>query len=390
MGVKGVMIDVWWGLTELSPQTYRFDGYLRVAELARARGLHLQPIMSFHRCGGNVNDDCNITLPAWALSAAREHSLFYQDQWGYQNEEVLSLSADYMRVFASASGSLRTGLSVYEDFMRAFAKAFSGYLSDGTIDNVQVGLGPAGELRYPSYPSARWTYPGVGAFQAFDPQMLQSLRSAAKAAGHAEWNSPPTDAGSYNSTPSTTAFFKTGYSTDYGRFFLDWYQGQLMQHGKDLLKSAISIFGSTSVAGKIAGIHWWYGDNSHAAELTAGYYNANGNDAYEDFAQMMDTAHFDFTCLEMTDAAQAGCNCNSKPEELVRQAIDAVRHYDGIMAAENALNTYSQEGYDQILNQLRYGKGYLKAFTYLRLSSTLFEAKNWDLFVKFVADAAAV
>ncbi len=57
------------------------------------------------------------------------------------------------------------------------------------ITEVTVGLGPAGELRYPSYPEGdgRWRFPGVGEFQCFDAYMMASLQSAAEAAGHPEW-----------------------------------------------------------------------------------------------------------------------------------------------------------------------------------------------------------
>lgn len=48
--------------------------------------------------------------------------------------------------------------------MNAFASKMSSFINDGTIDNIQVGTGPCGELRYPSYPSAKWTFPGIGAF----------------------------------------------------------------------------------------------------------------------------------------------------------------------------------------------------------------------------------
>ena len=157
--------------------------------------------MSFHRCGGNVGDNVDIPLPSWALSVARSNRLLYEDQWGYQNEEYISAGADYEKVFPGPNGN-RTPLQMYKDFMSAFASAASSYISDGTIDNIQVGAGPCGELRYPSYPSAKWSYPGVGAFQCWNPIMLADFQSAAKSAGHSEWTSPPTDAGNYNSTPS--------------------------------------------------------------------------------------------------------------------------------------------------------------------------------------------
>ena len=35
--------------------------------------------------------------------------------------------------------------------MNAFASKMQSFVNDGTIDNVQVGTGPCGEARYPSY-----------------------------------------------------------------------------------------------------------------------------------------------------------------------------------------------------------------------------------------------
>ena len=40
------------------------------------------------------------------------------------------------------------------------------FFLDGTITEIEVGLGACGELRYPSYPETRgWKYPGIGEFQ---------------------------------------------------------------------------------------------------------------------------------------------------------------------------------------------------------------------------------
>ena len=42
----------------------------------------------------------------------------------------------------------------------------SDFLESGLIVDIEVGLGPAGELRYPSYPGNQgWLYPGIGEFQ---------------------------------------------------------------------------------------------------------------------------------------------------------------------------------------------------------------------------------
>ena len=57
------------------------------------------------------------------------------------------------------------------------------------ITEVTIGLGPAGELRYPAYPEGdgRWRFPGVGEFQCYDSYMLQHLALSAATAGHPEW-----------------------------------------------------------------------------------------------------------------------------------------------------------------------------------------------------------
>lgn len=40
------------------------------------------------------------------------------------------------------------------------------FLEAGLISDIEVGLGPAGELRYPSYPQPQgWVFPGIGEFQ---------------------------------------------------------------------------------------------------------------------------------------------------------------------------------------------------------------------------------
>jgi hypothetical protein len=76
-------------------------------------------------------------------------------------------------------------LYVYVGLTAQWAAAAAGPV----ITEVTVGLGPAGELRYPSYPEGdgRWRFPGVGEFQCYDSYMLQDLKRAALAVGHPEW-----------------------------------------------------------------------------------------------------------------------------------------------------------------------------------------------------------
>ena len=43
---------------------------------------------------------------------------------------------------------------------------FDEFFEEKIITEIEVGLGPCGELRYPSYPAQHgWKYPGIGEFQ---------------------------------------------------------------------------------------------------------------------------------------------------------------------------------------------------------------------------------
>jgi hypothetical protein len=50
--------------------------------------------------------------------------------------------------------------------MESFRENMADFLDSGLIVDIEVGLGPAGELRYPSYPESQgWAFPGIGQFQ---------------------------------------------------------------------------------------------------------------------------------------------------------------------------------------------------------------------------------
>lgn len=57
-------------------------------------------------------------------------------------------------------------MQVYFDYMRSFRVEFDEFFAGGIITEIEIGLGPCGELRYPSYPAKHgWKYPGIGEFQ---------------------------------------------------------------------------------------------------------------------------------------------------------------------------------------------------------------------------------
>lgn len=71
-----------------------------------------------------------------------------------RNKECLSLGCDEVPLFWG-----RSPVDMYRDFMEAFANSFQ-HMFGSVIAEITVGLGPAGELRYPSYPEgdARWVW----------------------------------------------------------------------------------------------------------------------------------------------------------------------------------------------------------------------------------------
>ncbi|XP_077229336.1 beta-amylase 1, chloroplastic-like isoform X2 [Tasmannia lanceolata] len=389
-GVEGVMMDVWWGLVEgESAGEYNWRGYAELLDMCRKHGLKVQAVMSFHRCGGNVGDSCTIPLPKWVVEEIdRDSDLAYTDQWGRRNYEYLSLGCDTLPVLKG-----RTPVQCYSDFMRAFRDNFKHLLGE-TIVEIQVGMGPAGELRYPSYPelNGTWKFPGIGAFQCYDKYMLSSLKAAAESAGKREWgNGGPTDAGHYNNWPEETPFFRRegGWDSPYGEFFLTWYSQMLLDHGERVLTSAESIFRDSGVkiSVKVAGIHWHYGTRSHPPELTAGYYNTRFRDGYLPIARMLAShgAIFNFTCIEMRDYEQPQ-EAQCLPEKLVRQVAIATGKADVALAGENALPRYDDSAHEQIVKAaMEVGEEReMCAFTYLRMGPDLFQADNWRRFVGFV------
>ncbi|XP_072957179.1 beta-amylase 1, chloroplastic [Typha angustifolia] len=391
-GAEGVMVDVWWGIVEREgPGVYDWSGYTELMEMARRIGLKVQAVMSFHKCGGNVGDSVTIPLPRWVgEEMEKDPDLAYTDQWGGRNYEYVSLGCDTLPVLKG-----RTPVQCYSDFMRAFRDHFAPFLGS-TIVEIQVGMGPAGELRYPSYPelNGTWKFPGIGAFQCYDKYMLSNLRAAAEAAGKLEWgHGGPTDAGSYNNWPEDTAFFRRegGWNGAYGEFFLSWYSQLLLDHGDRILSAASSIFSSPSsvatgpvkISVKVAGIHWHYGTRSHAPELTAGYYNTRFRDGYLPIARMLARhgAVFNFTCIEMRDWEQPE-DAQCRPEGLVRQVALAAKEAGVELAGENALPRYDETAHNKIVGAA--SEEEMAAFTYLRMGPELFKPENWRGFVGFV------
>ncbi|CAI0472131.1 unnamed protein product [Linum tenue] len=368
-GVDGVMVDCWWGIVEAeAPQAYNWSGYKELFKIVRDLNLKLQVVMSFHECGGNVGDDVCIPLPHWV---------------GIDKERVLRG---------------RTAVEVYFDYMRSFRVHFDEFFDEGVISMVEIGLGPCGELRYPSNPVKNgWRYPGIGEFQCYDQYLMRSLRKAAEARGHPFWSRVPDNCGSYNSQPHETGFFCDGgdYDGYHGRFFLNWYSQILVDHGDLVLSLSKLAFEGTCTAAKVRlpSIHWWYKTASHAAELTAGFYNSCNRDGYAAIVAMLKkhgaTLNFCFSDLGVLNQQPMDfADGYVDSDGLFWQVLNAAWDVSIQIVSESVFPCHDRLAYNKILDNVKPlndpdGRHPL-SFTYHRLNSVLMDRYNFLEFQRFV------
>lgn len=392
INVDGVMVDCWWGIVEAHvPQEYNWKGYKKLFQMVRELKLKLQVVISFHECGGNVGDDVRIPLPHWVAEIGRSNpDIFFTDRSGRRNPECLSWGIDKERVLRG-----RTALEVYFDYMRSFRVEFDEFFVDGVISMIEIGLGPCGELRYPSNPVKHgWRYPGVGEFQCYDRYMLKSLTKAAEARGHSFWARGPENAGSYNSRPHETGFFCNGgdYDGYYGRFFLNWYSQVLINHGDRVLSLAKFAFEGTFITAKLPGIHWWYKTASHAAELTTGFYNPSNRDGYAAIMEMLKkhgvALNFTVSQIGFSDPHMDTSEALGDPDGLAWQVMNAAWDSCIPITSENGIPCLDKVSYNHILEKAKPlndpdGRHY-SAFTYFRLAPLLMEPHNIMEFERFV------
>ncbi|KAE8693176.1 Beta-amylase 8 [Hibiscus syriacus] len=287
LNVDGVIVDCWWGIVECwNPQKY----VVWLPELfnnIREFKMKIQVVMAFHEFGSSDSAD------------------------------------------------------VYFDFMRSFRTEFDDLFAEGLISAVEIGLGPSGELRYPSFSERMgWRYPGIGEFQ-------QHLRKAAKLRGHSFWARGPDNAGHYNSRPHETGFFceRGDYDSYYGHFFLHWYAQSLMDHADNVLSLANLAFEETKIIVKIPAIYWWYKTSSHAAELTAGYYNPTNQDGYSPVFEVLKkhSVTMKFVCYGL-QISYGNDEAFADPEGLSWQVLTSAWDRGLSVAGENTLSCYDREG----------------------------------------------
>lgn len=381
IGVDAVSVDVWWGDVEKRDNRFDWTYYDRVfAEVTKA-GLDLAPILSFHQCGGNVGDDYTSLLPSWLWKkyAGRSYKgvkigtkgLQHKSEQGNWSPETVAGWAD-----ALVAGE-------YRDFTQAFARHFDRRFGRD-VTEVNVSLGPSGELRYPSYNShdTGSGYPTRGALQAYSPLAKQdfrrwSLRKYDNVRGvNRAWGTRFTSRSQITPPRDADAFFEDGtYSKKrYGTDVVDWYNGSLVAHGKRMLTTVTRALGDdfryADIGYKVPGIHWQMGDGSpypRATEVTTGliqtsvderlWSTGHGYGKIIRLAGQVPTRRdvkMHFTALEMDDNNPGDVYNGMRPYSLAKTLVTWIGDYAARVGTElkgeNALNggLYSEQGWKNI------------------------------------------
>mgnify|MGYP003589920667 CR=1 FL=1 len=396
MGVTAVSTDLWWGLIE-GRQAGQFDWryYDRLVALLAAHDMRWVPILSFHQAGGNVNDDFMQTIPLWLwgklldshseLESVRD--LQYVSETGDASMEYISLWAD------------RYVLPYYQRFMEAFRDHFSAYA--GHVAEVNLSLGPAGELRYPSYNAHDWgNYPNRGTLQCYSPLARQDWQQWLRQ----RYRTPEALNYAFGSRyrrfdevelPLADALFDNRqyiYSA-WAREFLGWYHQALAEHGRRILELGLSVFNQgrwqqVPVGIKIPGIHWEISDpdSPRVAEITAGLIRphptlgAQNQREYVGLLEQVVPAAWrsrvvvHFTCLEMINKDYEGY---SRAADLVSWFAEAAHELGISLMGENALagELYGESGWKQMAAALSRTPGF-GGITLLRMQNFFDEDKT--------------
>lgn len=372
IGVQAVSIDVWWGIVQpTSANNFDWSYYDNVFGRIRNNGMKIIPILSFHKCGGGPGDTCNIPIPAWVFNLVPD--MKYQSGKGNTHDDAVS-------VWATKEPVVLTAL---RNFMQNFGTHFN--VISGDFSEVNVSLGPTGELRYPSYNAndipPEWSYEtdshgnyetrSRGVFQFYSGRAGDDFRQWALnnfgglPGVNQRWGfnlSSPSEI----RVPQNHDDFITNHNYEnmqYGRDVIDWYNGSLVDHGARMLATAhqalTATMPSVPLGMKIPGVHWQIQNTTtpRIAEITAGLVQTTKGpvsearkDAfgYEAIMDMVANAKANtgrdlilhFTAVEMDNdppSCQPPKNNTSMADALVFWTSNGATDRDITHKAENAL-----------------------------------------------------
>ncbi|XP_062145931.1 beta-amylase 8 [Alnus glutinosa] len=103
---------------------------------------------------------------------------------------------------------------------------------------------------------------------------------------------------------------------------------------------------STDADVQVPAVHWWYKTTSHAAELTAGFYNPTNQDGYSPVFEVLrkHSVTLKFVCLRFHVSGQE-YEAFADPEGLSWQVLNSAWDRGLTVVGENALPCYDREGY---------------------------------------------
>ena len=407
--VASVTTDVWWGEVQKNgPDSFDFGPYVDFARAMKQIGLLWVPIMSTHQCGGNVGDTCNYPIPSFAFEPKQGESADDVNNnrfFGYRSGQDHKGSVQF--ITESLAPWYKDALPLYKKFYEKFAEEFANY--NDIIPEVYLSMGPAGELRYPSYnKKTSWEYPGVGYIMAYSSGAIRSFQNYSRVYYNNDIQALNKDleiVTPYTSfdqvlPPGNDILFLTTkcsgnpcWQTKYGNFFFLWYQNVLVQHVHDITavgREGLSKLSNIKLMGKIAGIHWQYNQNGGPlAAMAAGYYYKNYAPIVEAFR--IEGLKLTFTCLEMKNNPTWGDDLpDSKPEELVKEVASTCNSKNVPVSGENALepNMNYEGSYQTIQKSLTEFK--FDGFTFLRWSTLLNSNQNQNWWKQYVTSVGNI
>ncbi|MCC7530923.1 MAG: family 14 glycosylhydrolase [Candidatus Melainabacteria bacterium] len=409
LGADAVSTDVWWGAVEPKPGQFVWNYYDVMSSKIAAQNLKWVPILSLHECGGNVGDTANVPIPMWIWSKVQASTGSSNPDVGKFKSEQGKVSSEYVDFWAT-----KHALPFYRNVMTEFQNHFAGKAP--IIAEINVSLGPAGELRFPSYNyhdnGSGW--PTRGALQAYSELARQSWRQYAVEKYGSEEAVKQAWGEKYGAAieppKSAEEFYASGdyRNTQYGKDFFDWYSKSLQSHGDQVLSTALDVFGSKGAAfagidigAKIPGVHWRMGEivdgkvvlHGREAELSAGLIST-GKDDWNDasgngyrpilsvFKNLQLKSPFSrvvphFTALELPDG-QDGAIARSLPHTLATWVGKEANQQGLKIKGENALagTLYDKAAWERMASLLKGwgdkpGDGHYDGLTFLRMNDVL-------------------
>lgn len=392
-GSDNVSLDMFWGAIEPKRGVYNFDFIDFALDIVFDHNLGGILIDSAHKCGGNVGDNFNMPIPehAWAETLANAilsdfvprtvRDIRYVSELGNENlDAVACFATDFV-------------MPLHRRRWQAILEHFADRAD--LIRELNVSLGPTGELRYPSYnhhDGDKAKYPTRGRLQFYSSMAIESFRAyvLTKYNGiegvNKAWGTnltvdeilPPSD-------PHEFFARRDHHNTQYGRDLFEWSNSSLLDSGRKILGGFFDVFAAddspfkgTDIGAKIPGIHWMTGrkDGNHfemgrrLPELSAGLIRS-GDDGWHDdsrghgyshtlgmfkeFANRPDSRFvLHFTCLEMPDGEDKEHRANSVANSLVWWVGNEAKRQGIPVKGENAVwwNLPNAEAWERMRSHL--------------------------------------